>query len=174
MIDGGMQRKPAIFALSRACIARVLEFRIRLPPADSPSLAGFLLAASKSRQLPRRARARPGGTAGRDARGSSTSRQLPVVSLSGAIPVPQCQLGGLRPWLPGAPSKVRLRPAEWQTRMRQQFVCGQIWRLTAVEDGFGDVRGEIAEAYEPREIGRAHPAWPVRQTARHRCPRVWH
>src|SRR6516164_718511 len=115
MIDGGMQRKPAIFALSRACIARVLEFRIRLPPADSPSLAGFLLAASKSRQLPRRARARPGGTAGRDARGSSTSRQLPVVSLSGAIPVPQCQLGGLRPWLPGAPSKVRLR----QSRARR-------------------------------------------------------
>jgi hypothetical protein len=28
---------------------------------------------------------------------------------------------------------------------------------TSVEDGFGDVRGEIAEADEPREIGRAHP-----------------
>jgi hypothetical protein len=41
--------------------------------------------------------------------------------------------------------------------MRQQLVCGQIARLTAVEDGFGDVRGEIAEADEPREIGRAHP-----------------
>jgi hypothetical protein len=41
--------------------------------------------------------------------------------------------------------------------MRQQLVCGQIGRLTTVEDGFGDVRGEIAEADEPREIGRAHP-----------------
>ena len=33
--------------------ARVLEVRIHSPPADSPSLAGFLLAVSKSRQLPR-------------------------------------------------------------------------------------------------------------------------
>ena len=41
--------------------------------------------------------------------------------------------------------------------MRQQLVCGQIERLTAVEDGFGDVRGEVTEADEPREIGRAHP-----------------
>jgi len=30
--------------------------------------------------------------------------------------------------------------------MRQQLVCGQIERLTAVEDGFGDIRGEIADA----------------------------
>ena len=41
--------------------------------------------------------------------------------------------------------------------MRQQLVCAQIARLTAVEDGFGDVRGEIAEADEPREIRWAHP-----------------
>jgi len=39
--------------------------------------------------------------------------------------------------------------------MRQQLVCGQIARLTPVEDGFGDVRGEIAEADETSEIGRA-------------------
>src|SRR6516164_8821100 len=78
---------------------RVLEVRIQSPPADSPSLAGFLLTVSKSRQLPRRAQARPGGTAGRDAPGSSTSRQLPVMSLSDPIPVPQCRLGGSRPWL---------------------------------------------------------------------------
>jgi hypothetical protein len=38
--------------------------------------------------------------------------------------------------------------------MRQQLVCGQIGRLTAVEDGFGDVRGEIAEADEPRSGNR--------------------
>src|SRR6516165_10587994 len=31
--------------------ARVLEVRIHLPPADSPSLAGFLLPVSESRQL---------------------------------------------------------------------------------------------------------------------------
>ena len=82
--------------------------RIHLPPADSPSLAGFLLTVSKSRQLPRRARARPGGTAGRDAPGSSTSRQLPVMSLSDPIPVPQCRLGGSRPWLHGCAKRGRV------------------------------------------------------------------
>jgi len=40
-----------------------LRVRVHSPPADSPSLAGFLLPVSKSRQLPRRARARPGGVA---------------------------------------------------------------------------------------------------------------
>jgi len=50
-----------------------------------------------------------------------------------------------------------LAPAKRQTRMRQQLVGGQIGRLTAVEDGFGDVRGQIAEADEPGEIGWAHP-----------------
>src|SRR5215472_16525180 len=45
--------------------------------------------------------------------------------------------------------------------MCQQLVCGQIARLTTVEDGFGDVRGEIAEADEPRKIGRAHPSRPA-------------
>jgi len=49
-----------------------------------------------------------------------------------------------------------LVPVKWQTRMRQQLVCGQIERLTIIEDGFGDIRGEITEADEPREIGRAH------------------
>ena len=41
--------------------------------------------------------------------------------------------------------------------MRQQLVCGQIARLPSVEDGLRDVRGEIAEADEPGEIGWAHP-----------------
>ena len=36
----------------------------------------------KNRQLPRRARARRGGTADRDAHGSSQSGPLPVISLS--------------------------------------------------------------------------------------------
>jgi len=70
-----------------------LKFRIHSPPADSPSLARFLLPVSKSRQLPRCARARPGAMAGRDAQGSSASRQLPVTSLSGPFPVPQCRVG---------------------------------------------------------------------------------
>src|SRR5215813_3946906 len=65
--------------------AAVLTVRIHLPPADSPSLAGLLLPVSKSRQLPRRARARPGGTADRDAHGSSISRQAPRISLSGVF-----------------------------------------------------------------------------------------
>src|SRR6516162_613586 len=69
-----------------------LKVRIHFPPAGSPSLAGFLLPVSKSRPLPRRARARPGGTADRDAHGSSQSRPLPVISLSGPTPVPQCRL----------------------------------------------------------------------------------
>ena len=47
-----------------------IQVRIHLPPAGSLCLAGFLLLVSKSRQLPRRVRARPGGTAGRDAQGS--------------------------------------------------------------------------------------------------------
>ena len=50
-----------------------------------------------------------------------------------------------------------LVPAKRQTRVRQQFVSGQIARLASVKDGFGDVRGEIAKTNEPREIGRAHP-----------------
>ena len=46
--------------------------------------------------------------------------------------------------------------------MRQKLVCGQIARLTAVEDGLRDVRGEIVEADEPRELGWAH-AFPLGQ-----------
>src|SRR6516164_1973495 len=46
--------------------------------------------------------------AGRDAQGSSTSRQLSVVSLSGAIPVPQCRLAVRDQGCTGAPSEVGL------------------------------------------------------------------
>src|SRR6516225_5985424 len=60
-----------------------------------------------------------------------------------------------------------LVPAKRQTRVRQQLVCGQIARLASVEDGLGDVRGEIAKTNEPREIGRAH-ALPVGQCGK------WH
>src|SRR5215467_15805372 len=49
-----------------------------------------------------------------------------------------------------------LAPGERQTGMRQQLVRSQIARLAPVEDGLRDVRGEIAEADEPREIGWAH------------------
>ena len=101
--------------------ARVLEVRIHLPPADSPSLAGFLLPVSKSRQLPRGARVRPGSTASRDAQGSSTSRQLPVISLSGTNPVPQCRLGALEPGCTAAPrgSDKRCHQALSSVRLRQ-------------------------------------------------------
>jgi hypothetical protein len=101
--------------------------RIHLPPADSPSLVGYLLPLSKSRLLPRRARARPGGTAGRDTQGPSTSRQLPVTSLSSLIPVPRCRLRGLgtvrdrstasallvtcRCWLGVAPDRAQAKPS---------------------------------------------------------------
>ena len=55
--------------------------------------------------------------------------------------------------------------------MCQQLVCGQIARLTAVEDGFGDVRGEVTEADEPREAGRAHP-FPLGQCGKQYLLRV--
>ena len=48
-------------------------------------------------------------------------------------------------------------PAKRQTRVRQQFVCGQIARLAPVEDSLGDVRGEIAEADDAGEVGPADP-----------------
>ena len=41
--------------------------------------------------------------------------------------------------------------------MREQLVCGQIARLAPVEDGLGDVRGEIAQADDAGEIGPADP-----------------
>jgi hypothetical protein len=44
----------------------------------------------------------------------------------------------------------------------EQLFWRQIARLVAVEDRLGDVRGEIAEADEPREIGRAD-AFPFDQ-----------
>src|SRR5258707_3937933 len=56
-----------------------------------------------------------------------------------------------------------LVPGQRQTRVRQQLVCVQITRLASVEDRFGDLRGEIAEADEPCEIGRAHP-FPLGQS----------
>src|SRR6516162_3208286 len=49
-----------------------------------------------------------------------------------------------------------LAPGERQTGVRQQLVRSQIARLAPVEDGLRDVRGKIAEADEPREIGWAH------------------
>src|SRR6516164_7831578 len=49
-----------------------------------------------------------------------------------------------------------LVPGERQTGVRQQLVRGQIARLAPVENGLGDIRGEITEADEPREIGWAH------------------
>ena len=46
-------------------------------------------------------------------------------------------------------------PSQRQTRLYQQLVCGQPARLAPVENGSRDVRGEIAEADKPCEIGWA-------------------
>ena len=53
------------------------KVRIQLSPANSWSLARFLLPVSKSRHLPRCARARPGGTARVAAGKQPASRQSP-------------------------------------------------------------------------------------------------
>jgi len=47
-------------------------------------------------------------------------------------------------------------PGKRQTGVRQQLVRGQIARLAPIEDGLDDVRGKIAEADKPCEIGWAH------------------
>src|SRR6516225_450416 len=48
-----------------------------------------------------------------------------------------------------------LGPGQRQTRVHKELVCGQITRLAPVEDGLGDVGGEIAEADDAGEIGPA-------------------
>jgi len=58
-----------------------------------------------------------------------------------------------------------LVPGERQTRVRQHLVRSQIARLAPVEDGLDDVRGEIAEAKEPREVRWAY-AFPLDQFVR--------
>ena len=66
--------------------------------------------------------------------------------------------------------------------MRQELVCGQIGWLAPVEDGLRDVRSEVAEADEPREVGwtdtfllgqcgKRRPAAP-RGVALKRCARI--
>src|ERR1700730_13944272 len=44
--------------------------------------------------------------------------------------------------------------------MLEELLCRQIGRLPPIEDRLGDIRREIAEADEPREIGPADP-FPV-------------
>src|SRR5215467_12886236 len=44
-------------------------------------------------------------------------------------------------------------PGQWQTRVRQELVCGQVGWLVPVENGLRDVRSEVAEADQPREVG---------------------
>jgi hypothetical protein len=48
-------------------------------------------------------------------------------------------------------------PGKRQTWVLQQLRGPQITRLAPFEDRLGDVRGEIAEADYPSEIGSAHP-----------------
>ena len=49
-----------------------------------------------------------------------------------------------------------IAPGKRQTGVREQLLCRQIARLAPVENRLGDVRGEIAEADNPSEIGSAH------------------
>ena len=87
--------------------ARVLEVRIHLPPADSPSLAGFLLAVSKSRQLPRGTRARPG--AGRQRRAGLVNITPTVGSISvGRYSSTAVPASGSRPRLHGCAKRGRV------------------------------------------------------------------
>jgi hypothetical protein len=63
--------------------ARVLEVRIQPPPAESPCLARTERHKVENRGFPAGVRRWAGGVVGRDPQDSSTSRQLPVISLSG-------------------------------------------------------------------------------------------
>jgi hypothetical protein len=46
-------------------------------------------------------------------------------------------------------------PGKRQTRVIEELLCRQIGWLPPIKDGLGDIRREIAEADEPREIGAA-------------------
>jgi hypothetical protein len=50
-------------------------------------------------------------------------------------------------------------PAQRQAGVRQQLLCRQIARLAPFENCLGDVRGEIAEADNPSEIGFSPRLW---------------
>jgi hypothetical protein len=85
----GMPRKSAAFVPRYQKFESIsLQQTVRLS-RDVSFLYG------KTRQLPRGGRAQPSGWAGRDAQSSSRSRQLPIISLSGLISVPQCRRRGL-------------------------------------------------------------------------------
>jgi len=47
-------------------------------------------------------------------------------------------------------------PGKRQTGVREQLLCRQIARLASFDNRLGNVRGEIAEADNPSEIGSAH------------------
>ena len=79
---------------SRCLFGTELEVRIHFPPSDSPCLARTGPRQVTTHGFPAGVRRWAGGAVGRDAQGSSTSRQLPIISLSGPFPVPQCRLSG--------------------------------------------------------------------------------
>ena len=74
----------------------VLEVRIHLPPADSPSLTGVGLPRSKTRAFPAGVRAMAGGAVARDGHSPATWRRTATMSLLGQIPVPQRRRSGRR------------------------------------------------------------------------------
>jgi hypothetical protein len=43
-------------------------------------------------------------------------------------------------------------PGQRQTGVREQLVCGQIARLAPIEDGLGNIGGEIAEADDAAKV----------------------
>ena len=70
------------------------EVRIHLSPAAVRVSHEPGRCRSRTAGFPAGVRRWAGGAVGRDAQGSSTSRQRPVISLSGPFSVPQCRLGG--------------------------------------------------------------------------------
>src|SRR6478672_4169547 len=48
-------------------------------------------------------------------------------------------------------------PGKRQPRVLEELLCRQIGWLPPIEDRLGNIRGEIAEADEPREIRAADP-----------------
>src|ERR1700730_9162972 len=55
-------------------------------------------------------------------------------------------------------------PGKRQTGVLEELLCRQFGRLPPIEDGLSDIRREIAEADEPREIGPADP-FPVGESS---------
>src|SRR5215472_7735396 len=107
--DEDLRRRPHPLPPRRAHISREfaqeLMVRIRLPPADSPSLSGFRVRSRKSPGFQPLCGPFRAAVVDRDAQSPAASGRTALVSLSGHIPVPQCCGCGSR-YRPLAASKV--------------------------------------------------------------------